>query len=450
MIDMTKGNPNKLILKFALPMIIGNIFQQIYNVVDTIIVGKFVGIDALAAVGSSFAIISFITSIIIGLNMGSGIIFSQYYGGNEVKKLKNTLFTSFLFIGAVTIILMVISLGFIDEILRLFNMPENLILDSKSYLIIIILGLFFTFVYNWGTSLLRAIGDSKRPLYFLIIAAIVNIVLDLVFVLLFNLGVRGVAIATIIAQGISAVLSIIYVLKKVSFIKFKKEDLKFNKSTFNLVAKYSILTSIQQSIMNFGILIVQGLVNTFGATVMAAFAAGAKIDSIAYMPVQDFGNAFATYVAQNKGADNKERIKEGVISAIKTIIIFCIITSSLILIFSKNIMLLFVDKTELDVINLGVEYISVVAVFYVLIGFLFMFYGLYRGLGRLRMSIILTVISLGTRVVLAYILSETPLGASGIWWSIPIGWLLADIVGFRVYFKDIWAKNYNKSIDNMA
>ncbi|MGL5379174.1 MATE family efflux transporter [Clostridium sp.] len=450
MIDMTKGNPNKLILKFALPMIIGNIFQQIYNVVDTIIVGKFVGIDALAAVGSSFAIISFITSIIIGLNMGSGIIFSQYYGGNEVKKLKNTLFTSFLFIGAVTIILMVISLGLIDEILMLFNMPENLILDSKSYLIIIILGLFFTFVYNWGTSLLRAIGDSKRPLYFLIIAAIVNIVLDLVFVLVFNLGVRGVAIATIIAQGISAVLSIIYVLKKVSFIKLKKEDLKFNKSTFNLVAKYSILTSIQQSIMNFGILIVQGLVNTFGATVMAAFAAGAKIDSIAYMPVQDFGNAFATYVAQNKGADNKERIKEGVISAIKTIIIFCIITSSLILIFSKNIMLLFVDKTEVDVINLGVEYISVVAVFYVLIGFLFMFYGLYRGLGRLRMSIILTVISLGTRVVLAYILSETPLGASGIWWSIPIGWLLADIVGFRVYFKDIWAKNHNKSIYNMA
>ena len=187
--------------------------------------------------------------------------------------------------------------------------------------------------------------------------------------------------------------------------------------------------------MNFGILIVQGLVNTFGATVMAAFAAGAKIDSFAYMPVQDFGNAFSTYVAQNKGAEKDERILEGIKSAIKTIIIFCIIVSSLILLFSENIMLLFINKNNTDVISLGVEYISVVAVFYVLIGFLFMFYGLYRGIGNLNMSIILTVVSLGTRVILAFLLSSTSLGPSGIWFSIPIGWALADILGFYEYRK---------------
>lgn len=435
MIDMTKGKPNKLILKFALPMILGNIFQQIYNLVDTIVVGRFVGAQALAAVGSSFAIIAFITSIIIGLAMGVGILFAQFYGAKELDKFKETTITAVVFIGVITAILMVVSILGINMILKLFNMPVELMNSSKEYLIIILFGLGFTFIYNLSTALLRAIGDSKRPLYFLIIASIINIVLDLVFVINFGLGVRGVAIATIIAQGVSALLASIYVFKNLYFIRFSAKDIKISKETFEVVAKYSILTALQQSIMNFGILIVQGLVNTFGVTVMAAFAAGAKIDSIAYMPVQDFGNAFSTYVAQNKGADKVDRIKEGVKSAIKTIIIFCIIISSLILIFSRNIMLLFMNKSETEVIALGVEYISVVAIFYVLIGFLFMFYGLYRGVGMLKMSIILTVVSLGIRVILAYILSSTALGARGIWWSIPIGWALADILGFLSYKK---------------
>lgn len=433
MIDMTNGNASKLILRFALPMILGNIFQQIYNLVDTIIVGKFVGADALAAVGSSFAIVVFITSIIIGLTMGVGIILAQFYGAKDIDKFKGTIITSFIFIGLVTIVLMIISICFINPILKIFNMPLKLISDSRIYLIIIILGLIFTFIYNLDTAILRAIGDSKRPLYFLIVASIINVVLDLVFVLIFGLGVKGVAIATTIAQGVSAILCTIYIHKKTSFISFKKEEIKLDKEIFRLVSKYAVLTSIQQSIMNFGILIVQGLVNTFGVTVMAAFAAGVKIDSIAYMPVQDFGNAFSTFVAQNKGADKACRIKEGVRSAIKTIIAFCIVISTLILVFSRKIMLLFIDKGEEEVIRLGIEYISVVAAFYTLIGFLFMFYGLYRGLGLLKMSIVLTIVSLGTRVVLAYILSSTFLGPRGIWWSIPIGWALADILGLIIY-----------------
>ena len=443
MLDMTKGNSNKLIIRFALPMILGNIFQQLYNLVDTIVVGRFVGPDALAAVGSSFAIVTFITSIIIGLAMGVGVILAQSYGSKENDKFKEISITSFIFIGGITLILMVISLISINLLLDLFNMPSELLGPAKEYLIIILLGLGFTFIYNLATAILRAIGDSKRPLYFLIIASLINVVLDLVFVINFNLGVKGVALATIVAQGVSAILSIIYVFKNVSFIKIERKDIRIKKDTLKLVANYSILTSVQQSIMNFGILIVQGLVNTFGVTVMAAFAAGVKIDSIAYMPVQDFGNAFSTYVAQNKGAGKPERIKEGVKGAIKIIITFCLFVSTLILIFSKNIMLLFVDKGEEEVIRLGVEYISVVAIFYVLIGFLFMFYGLYRGLGMLKMSIILTIISLGSRVILSYILSSTILGANGIWWSIPIGWALADGIGFYIYRKTrmIWNKN---------
>ena len=435
MIDMTKGSPNKLILSFAMPMIIGNIFQQVYNVVDTVVVGKFVGTNALAAVGSSFSIIVFINSIIIGLCMGSGVILSQFYGSKDMEKLKKSIVSSFVFIMGITVVLMVISLMFIDSILILFNMPVEIIYDAKIYLVIIIWGLFFTFLYNAAACLLRAVGDSKRPLYFLIVAAIINVVLDLVFVLVFNLGVMGVALATIIAQGVSAIISIIYAYKKLPFLKFTKEDLKIDIESFKVTAKYATLTSLQQSLMNFGILIVQGLVNTFGLTVMAAFAAGVKIDSIAYMPVQDFGNAFSTYVAQNKGAGKLDRVREGVKCSIKTIIIFSAVTSTLIFLFSEKLMTLFVNKTEVEVISLGVEYIRVVAVFYVLVAFLFMFYGLYRGMGYLNMSIALTVVSLGSRVILAYILSKTSLGASGIWWSIPIGWALADILGIIVYIK---------------
>lgn len=271
MLDMTKGNSNKLIIKFALPMILGNIFQQLYNLVDTIVVGRFVGPEALAAVGSSFAIVTFITSIIIGLSMGVGVILAQSYGSKENDKFKEISITSFIFIGGITLILMVISLISINLLLDLFNMPSELLGAAKEYLIIILLGLGFTFIYNLATAILRAIGDSKRPLYFLIIASVINVVIDLVFVINFNLGVKGVALATIIAQGVSAILSIIYVFKNISFIKFERKDIRIKKDTLKLVANYSILTSVQQSIMNFGILIVQGLVNTFGVTVMAAF-----------------------------------------------------------------------------------------------------------------------------------------------------------------------------------
>ncbi len=444
MIDMTKGKPSKLILYFAFPMILGNIFQQVYNLVDTIVVGKFIGSNALAAVGSSFAIIVFITSIIIGLSMGVSVLLSQFYGAKELEKMKETIITATIVIGFVTIILMIVSLMFIDNILALFNMPQQLIEDSKSYLIIILVGLLFTYVYNLGTALLRAIGDSKRPLYFLIISSVINIFLDLIFVINLNLGVKGVALATIIAQGVSAILVVIYISKKVTFIKFTIKDIKFKKESFLLVIRYSVLTSIQQSIMNLGILIVQGLVNSFGVVVMAAFAAAVKIDSFAYMPVQDFGNAFSTYVAQNKGANLEERIIDGIKSAGKVIIIFSIITTSLVLIFSKNLMLLFVNKGESEVIRIGVEYISIVAIFYFLIGFLFMFYGLFRGLGELKTSILLTIASLGTRVILAYILAETILMEKGIWFSVPIGWALADTIG--IIFLNKYKKSRNRMI----
>lgn len=256
------------------------------------------------------------------------------------------------------------------------------------------------------------------------------------------MGVFGAALATILAQLLSAILSLLYCLKKLDFLKFRLSDFRFDRRIFRMTASYSLLTSVQQSIMNFGILMIQGLVNSFGAATMAAFAAAVKIDSFAYMPVQDFGNAFATYIAQNKGAQKEERIHEGVRCSLRFVTLFCLVISALVVLFAPQLMGLFIKKTEVEIIAIGSGYLHIVALFYCLIGYLFLFYGLFRGLGDVKMSIILTIISLGARVALAYILAPM-VGLTGIWWAIPIGWLLADVVGYFCYHI-FWRKRPGK------
>lgn len=439
--DLTQGKPQRQIIAFAVPMIIGNLFQQFYNIVDSIIVGKFIGSNALAAVSSSFTIMVFITSIIIGLCMGSGVVFSQFYGAKDFEKVKSAIIMSFLFILGLTIILETSVLWGIDGIIKFMNIPLSLCDLTKDYLGIIFSGIIFVFLYNIMSSILRALGDSKTPLYFLILSAILNVILDLCFVLVWDKGVEGVAIATLIAQAISAILCALYSYKKLDVLHIRFSDIRFNRAIFKETSKYALLTCIQQSIMNLGIVLVQGLVNSFGAVAMAAFGVATKIDAFAYMPVQDFGNAFSTYVAQNKGAGNEKRIKEGTRCAIKMICGFCIVISFCVVIFAKPLMTIFIKKEEIEVINMGVTYLRTVAPFYILIGFLFMYYGLYRAIGSAGMSIVLTIISLGTRVVLAYILASIPgIGIVGIWWAIPIGWALADSVGYLVYTNKVKIK----------
>ncbi len=434
--DMTKGNPTKTILIFTLPMLIGNLFQQLYNIVDSVVVGRYIGKDALAAVGSSFMLMNFFTFVIIGLCMGASVVYSYYFGEKNYKDLRKTIFISFLAIGVFTAILSMVLVISIKPMLLLINTPENIIIDSQIYLKIIFAGLIFTYLYNACAALLRSIGDSRTPLYFLILAAITNIVLDLLFVIVYKMGVKGVALATIIAQAVSSILCFIYGFTKIDFIRLAKEDMIFDKRIAKTVGKFSFLTSIQQSTMTFGMLCVQGIVNTFGADTIAAFTAASKIDSIAYLPVQDFGNAFATYVAQNKGARENDRIIKGIKSASKTIVVFCAILSIVIYLNSASLMKIFVKANEVNVIKLGVGYLQIISVFYVLIGFLFMYYGFFRGIGELNISLILTIISLGTRVFLAYILSKIPqLAQKGIWWSVPLGWGLADTTGFLLYIK---------------
>ena len=432
--DMTRGNPTTTILKFSFPMLVGNLFQQLYNIVDSVVVGRFIGKGALAAVGSSFMLMNFFSFVIIGLCMGASIVYSYYFGEKNYSNLRKTIYISFLSIGIFTVLLSILLVFNTERTLLLINTPADILGDAEIYLKVIFGSLIFTYLFNICSALLRSIGDSKTPLYFLILAALINIALDLIFVIVYDMGVLGVAVATAIAQGVSSILCLVYGFTKIPFIRLNKEDMVFDKDIAIVVAKYSFLTSIQQSIMTFGMVCVQGIVNTFGADTIAAFTAAGKIDSIAYLPVQDFGNAFSTYVAQNKGANNMKRIREGIKSAVKTIIIFCVILSFLIYISADKLMTIFVAASETNVIDIGVEYLSIISIFYVLIGFLFMFYGFFRGIGELNTSLFLTVLSLGTRVFMAYTLSQIPqIGQKGIWWSVPIGWIIADSIGFILY-----------------
>ena len=428
--DLTKGPVIKSILLFAIPMIIGDLLQQCYNIADTLIVGQVLGKNALASVGSSFTLMTFLTSIILGLCMGSGALFSICFGQKDEEKLKENLSASFFFILLISIILNIIAYLSLDYLKVFLNVPDEVWLDMKDYLFIIFTGILAIFLYNYFASYLRAIGNSITPLIFLGLSSFVNIALDLYFVIVLDKGVVGAAKATVIAQYLSGIGILLYTFKKYPQVFSISKVSYLKKERIKEIVSYSILTCLQQSVMNLGILMVQGLVNSFGTVVMAAFAAAVKIDAFAYMPVQDFGNAFSTFIAQNYGAKEDGRIRKGLKAAVSISIGFCLVVSLLVFICAKPLMMIFVN--EMDVIKEGVRYLRIEGSFYLGIGCLFLLYGLYRAIGKPAMSLVLTIISLGTRVLLAYILSSI-VGVIGIWWSVPIGWFLADLFGFGYY-----------------
>ena len=432
--ELTQGPVMGRMLRFAVPMILGNLLQQCYNVADTLIVGRFLGADDLAADGSSFTLMTFLTSILLGLSMGSGTVFSIRFGQGDQKGLREGIYASFVLLAAVTVIVNILIFAGLDEIIHFLQVPAEIQGLMREYLVVIFAGLAGIFLYNYFASLLRTVGNSVIPLIFLAISAILNIALDLWFVLGLERGVAGAAEATVISQYVSGIGISIYTLVRFPGLRSKEGPVKIRLACIREIVNFSALTCIQQSVMNLGILMVQGLVNSFGSQVMAAFAAAVKIDSFAYMPVQDFGNAFSTFIAQNYGAGKTERIRAGLKGAVITSVIFCLAITAGIWAFARPLMLLFVDSSETEIIVEGVKYLRIEGSFYCGIGCLFLLYGLYRAIGRPGMSVILTVISLGTRVALAYLLSAVPaFGVTGIWWSVPIGWLLADLTGLIFY-----------------
>ena len=430
--DLTQGNITKTMIYFALPMILGNLLQQFYNVADTLIVGRFLGRDALAAVGSAYTLMTFLTSILLGLSMGAGALFSIYQGRSDTERLRTAVVQAFLLIFIVCMGLYgVVYLG-LETILTFLQVPAEVYPLIRQYLLVVFSGLLATFLYNFFACLLRALGNSLTPLLFLGISAVLNVVLDVVLVLVVPWGVGGAALATVIAQFASGLGITLYTLLLRKDLRPHLADLRWNVSILREIGSLSLLTCMQQSVMNFGILMVQGLVNRFGPVIMAAFAAAVKIDSFAYMPVQDFGNAFSTFVAQNYGARQYGRIREGIQKAVRLTLVFCLAVSVLVLFWARPLMLIFVQPQETATIAAGVTYLRIEGTCYWGIGCLFLLYGLYRAIKRPAMSLILTVISLGTRVALAYALAG-PVGVRGIWISIPIGWLLADGAGLLYY-----------------
>lgn len=431
-LDMTKGNPSRVIVKFFIPLFIGDIFQQLYSVVDAVVVGRFVGTDAFAAVGSSSAIIVFVTSILLGLAMGASAIFSRLYGGRQLEELKRTISTALIFLFCVSVLITVLTLAFMPQIIAFYHMPEKTSAYAAQFLGLSFLGFIFVGMYNAFAFLLRSFGDSKSPLYFLAGACLLNIILDFLLVVGFHMEVLGAAAATFLSQGASAIGCGIYTKRRMGFLKFERKDFVFSTCAFRKVAGYAVLTALQQSISSFGMMVIQGLVNTFGAGTMAAFAACSKVDSVANCPLQDLGNAFSTYTAQNKGAGEGDRIKKGFRTVSGIIILMSAIISISVFIFAPNLMALFVKKEAAEVIGIGVGYLRFVPVFYVLLGFIVMFYGFFRGLGAIGISIALTILSQGLRVLLAY--SFAPFqGFSGVCQAIVVGWLLSDLLGFYMY-----------------
>lgn len=430
--DLTRGSITRGLVLFALPMMVGNLLQQLYNIADTLIVGQALGRDALAAVGSAYTLMTFLTSVFLGLSMGAGALFSIYLGKNDRDSLKSAIVHAFGLIMTATVVINIAVYLMIDPILRFLKIPDELYGGMRGYLIIIFAGLVATSLYNFLSCLLRAVGNSVTPLWFLGAAALLNIGLDLLFVLVFNLGIEGAAIATVIAQYVSGVGLLIYTLVKCRDLLPERCHLRFNRKILGEICDLSLLTCAQQSAMNFGILLIQRLVDSFGAVTMAAFAAAVKIDSFAYLPVQDFGNAYSTFVAQNYGAGKADRLREGMRRATILSAAFSAAVSALVFILAKPLMRIFVKAEEVEVLASGVRYLRIEGAFYVGIGCLFLLYGFYRAIERPGMSVVLTVVSLGTRVALAYILAPV-IGEVGIWLAIPIGWFLADVIGYGFY-----------------
>src|SRR5699024_4653454 len=393
---LTRGPVMRSMLLFAIPMILGGLLQQCYNVADTLIVGRFVGTGALAAVGSSYSLMTFMTSILLGLCMGSGALFSMHFGRRDGDGLRESLVSSFVLIAAVTVALNIAAFACLDLIQIFLQVPDEVWGLMRSYLAIIFAGIPPVFLYNYFDSFLRPVGNSVVPLAFLAVSALLNIVLDLWSVLGLGGGVAGAAEATVISQYVSGIGILIYPLARRSEFRGLGRHLHLRAACLREVASYSFLTCVQQSVMNLGILMVQGLVNSFGPTIMAAFAAAVKIDAFAYMPVQDFGNAFSTFTAQNYGAGEKEHLRIGLKDALAASVLFSLAVSAVVFIFARPLMGLFVDSAETQIIAEGVRYLRIEGAFYFGIGILFLLYGLYRAVGRPGMSVVLTVLSLGT------------------------------------------------------
>ncbi len=434
--DLTTGREGKLIFQFAAPMLIGNIFQQLFTVVDSIVVGNFIGKEALAAVGASFPVIFMMVSLIVGLVIGTTVVISQYYGAKDYERVKRAIDTMYIYIAGASIIITVAGLLLAEPLLRLLGLPEELMPQATTFLRIYFSGTIVFFGYNGTSAALRGLGDSKTPLYFLIIATLANIILVLLFVGLFKWGVAGAAYATLVANGIAFGLAAFWLNRTHKLIRIGIRGLRFDREIFLHSIKIGLPTGIQQTFVALGNLALFSIVNKFGTNVIAGFSVASRLDSLAVVPAMSFSQALSTFVGQNIGARKTERIRSGLLSTLKMAGSVTITTSIFIVLFGHLLMSLFTSDS--DVIRIGDQYLTIVSIFYFLFTLMFMYNGIMRGAGDTLIPMFFSLISLWIiRIPLAYFLSGK-IGATGIWWSIPAGWFIGLALSFIYYKTGRW------------
>ncbi len=434
--DLTKGNEGKQILLFALPMLLGNVFQQLYNIIDSAIVGNFIGKEALAAVGASFPVIFAFFSMIIGIASGSTVMISQYYGAGKIEKVRKTIDTLFIFLLIASVFVSIIGVTFAQDVFLLLQLPENVLPEATIYLQIFLGGVIVFFGFSGTSAVLRGLGDSKTPLYFLIIATVFNIGFDLLFVLVFHWGIAGVAIATLLAQGGAFLTAIIYLNRTHQVIHFAKRNWEFDWSIFRQSLRIGIPTGIQQTFVSLGMMALVGIVNTFGTNTIAAYSVTMRINSMASLPAMNFATALSTFVGQNIGANKPQRVRRGLIATVKMSALIAILVSTLVVTFSESIMHLFTK--EQAVIDIGVGYLKIVGAFYLVFSLMFSITGLLRGAGATIIPMFASLLSLWVvRIPLAWFLSGK-IGVTGIWWAIPLGWFVGLLLAFFYYLSGRW------------
>ena len=434
--DLTVGKTDTVLWKFCLPLFGSIVFQQMYNIADSLVAGKFIGENALAAVGNSYEITLIFIAFAFGCNMGCSIIVSQLYGAKKYSRLKTAVSTSCISSGIVCGLLMLVGLLGCSPLLHMIHTPDNVFAYSKLYLDIYVWGLPFVFFYNISTGIFSALGDSKTPFYFLAVSSTANIAVDILFVKAFDMGVAGIAWATFICQGISCILAVITVLKRLNNIKADEKCPLFDWELEKKIAKIAIPSILQQSFISIGNIMIQSVINSFGASVMAGYSAAIKLNNLVITSFSTIGNGISNFTAQNLGAKQFGRIKEGFKSGLKMVWLFCIPFCLLYILLGKTLLLLFMEKGSTEALLTGQQFLWIVAPFYFVVSAKLVADGILRGIGAMWQFMVATFTDLILRVVLAFVFSGITGSALGIWCAWPVGWSIAMVISVCFYHRE--------------
>lgn len=438
--DLTSGKPSSVLWKFCLPLFGSIIFQQLYNIADSFVAGKFIGNDALAAVGNSYEITLIFIAFAFGCNIGCSVVVSNFFGAKKYGEMKTSVYTSLIAGGVLCGVLMLFGSIFCGGLLRLINTPENIFADSKLYLDIYIYGLPFVFFYNIATGIFSALGDSKTPFVFLACSSVANIGMDILFVAAFKMGVAGVAWATFLCQGVSCVLAVLFVVLRLKKIGAGEKTKLFSFAILGKVAVIAVPSILQQSFISVGNIVIQSVINTFGSEVMAGYSAAVKLNNMVVTSLTTLGNGISNYTAQNMGAGKHARVKQGFRAGLAIVWIICVPVCALYLFAGKYLMYAFLDDVSGMALKTGLTFLRVISPFYFVIAAKLVADGVLRGSGMMKQFMIATFTDLILRVALAEVLALTPLGTTGIWMAWPCGWCVSAVLSIIFYRGGAWNK----------